>query len=221
MTRCRIAVLASGGGSNLQAILDHLRALGDARPADVVLVGSDRPDAGALDRARQAGVTTSLVTPADAASLARSLEEHGVQLVALAGYLKLVPAPVTQRFAGRMVNVHPALLPDFGGPGLYGARVHRAVLASGAETSGATVHFVDEVYDHGTVIAQFPVPVRGGDDERTLAARVLRAEHLLYPRVVAALAAGRAPARGLALPPLDPDLDDDTNARRLERALAR
>ena len=118
------------------------------------------------------------------------LAAHDVTLLALAGYLAFVPHEVTRRLHGRIVNVHPALLPAFGGPGMYGARVHRAVLASGATTSGPTVHFVDDEYDHGAVIAQLPVPVRLNDDEHTLAARVLRAEHLLYPRVVQAVAAG-------------------------------
>jgi folate-dependent phosphoribosylglycinamide formyltransferase PurN len=128
-----------------------------------------------------------------------------------------------------MVNVHPALLPSFGGPGMYGARVHRAVLAARASTTGPTVHFVDEVYDHGAVIAQWPVPVRPGDDEHTLAARVLRAEHLLYPRVVQALVAGevRLARDGRVDPPfvldhstlptLDPELDDPSLAEELNR----
>jgi folate-dependent phosphoribosylglycinamide formyltransferase PurN len=119
------------------------------------------------------------------------LAAHDVDLVVLAGYMQYVPLEVTRHFLGRMLNVHPALLPTFGGVGMYGPRVHRAVLAAGATTSGPTVHFVDDIYDHGTVIAQWPVPVRLDDDEHTLAARVLRAEHILYPRVIQAVAAGR------------------------------
>jgi formyltetrahydrofolate-dependent phosphoribosylglycinamide formyltransferase len=193
VTRSRIAVLASGGGSNLQALLDYLRALGDKRAGDVVLVASDRAEAGALARATRADIPTATLPAgrqSDALPMDDLLAAHDVDLVALAGYLKYVPHDVTRRFAGRILNVHPALLPAFGGPGMYGARVHRAVLAAGATTSGPTVHFVDEVYDHGAVIAQWPVPVRLDDDEHTLAARVLRAEHLLYPRVVHAVAAG-------------------------------
>ena len=221
MSRARIAVLASGGGSNLQALLDHFAQLGEARAGDIVLVASDRPDAGALDRARRARIPTALVISKRAPQgreLAALLADHAVELVVLAGYLQHVPAEVTQRWAGRVLNVHPALLPEFGGAGMYGARVHRAVLAAGARTSGPAVHFVDDVYDHGPVIARWPVPVLAGDDEHSLAARVLRAEHLLYPRVVQAVAAGevRLTADGrvdppftldrTSLPPLDPEL---------------
>jgi folate-dependent phosphoribosylglycinamide formyltransferase PurN len=110
--------------------------------------------------------------------------------VALAGYLRLIPAEVVRAFAGRMVNVHPALLPAFGGPGMYGQRVHDAVLASGARLSGPTVHFVTEHYDEGAIIAQWPVPVHAADSAQSLAARVLAAEHRLYPWCIAALAAG-------------------------------
>jgi phosphoribosylglycinamide formyltransferase-1 len=194
VTRSRIAVLASGGGSNLQALLDHFKALGDERAGDVVLVASDRRDAGALERAARAGIVTAILPSPrepDAQSMDELLAAHDVDLVALAGYMQHVPHEVTRRFTGRMLNVHPALLPAFGGAGMYGPRVHRAVLAAGATTSGPTVHFVDDVYDHGTVIAQWPVPVRLDDDEHTLAARVLRAEHILYPRVVQAVAAGQ------------------------------
>lgn len=193
MTRARIAVLASGGGSNLQALIDHFAALGERRAGDIVLVASDRPNAGALERARRAAIPVGLLASArnpDATPLIELLTDYQVNLVALAGYMQYVPQEVTRRHAGRVVNVHPSLLPAFGGPGMYGARVHRAVLAAGATTSGPTVHFVDEEYDHGAVIAQWPVPVRLDDDEHTLAARVLRAEHLLYPRVLQAVAAG-------------------------------
>src|SRR5471032_1832708 len=141
----RLAVLASGGGSNLQAILDHLESLGAERAAEVVFVASDRADAGALAKARANHVTTSVIaTPADGAALARLLEMHRVDFIALAGYLKFVPAEVTSRWKGRIVNVHPALLPKFGGARMYGRRVHEAVIAAGETESGATVHQVDD-----------------------------------------------------------------------------
>jgi formyltetrahydrofolate-dependent phosphoribosylglycinamide formyltransferase len=224
----RIAVLASGGGSNLQALLDYFAALDDARAGDVVLVASNSAGAGALERARRAGIATAVIDP-NGADLDALLTAHRIELVVLAGYMRFVPVPVTRRFAGRMVNVHPALLPEFGGAGMYGPRVHRAVLAARAEASGATVHFVDEAYDHGPVIAQWRVPVRPADDEHALAARVLRAEHLLLPRVVQAVAAGevRLASDGRVDPPfvldprtlptLDPDLDDGSLAGDLHR----
>ncbi len=191
--RARIAVLASGGGSNLQAILDHFDALGERRAGDVVLVASDRPDAAALERARARGIPTALIRSArhpEGAPLADVLRDARVDDVVLAGYLRLVPGDVVRAYAGRIVNVHPALLPAFGGPGMYGHRVHQAVLDAGERESGATVHFVDERFDHGAIIAQWVVPVHADDGADALARRVLRVEHLLYPRVVQALAAG-------------------------------
>ena len=185
-------MLASGGGSNLDAILDHLESLGDRRGGDVVLVASDRAAAGALAKASARRIAQAhIAEPSDGDALDRLLEAHGAELIALAGYLRLVPSGVTRRFRGRIVNVHPALLPAFGGPGMYGQRAHRAVLASGATVSGVTAHFVDDDYDRGPIIAQWPVPVLDGDDAAALAARVLRMEHLLYPRIIDAVAAGR------------------------------
>ncbi len=180
----RVAVLVSGGGTNLQALLD---ALHDSPLARVARVISNRPDAGALQRARRAGVPTTVLRHSDdAAELLAALGD--AQLVVLAGYLKLVPRAVVSHFRGRMINIHPALLPDFGGAGMYGHRVHAAVLASGATESGATVHFVDEEFDRGAIIAQERVPVEKGDSAETLAARVLDAEHRLLPKVVLDLA---------------------------------
>ena len=185
MTPVRVAVLASGGGTNLQALLDALR---DSPLARVVRVITNRPDAGALERARAGGVAaTVLRDPGDAVELLAALAPHA-DLVVLAGYLKLVPPAVVARFRWRMINIHPALLPAHGGPGMYGRRVHAAVLASGAAESGATVHYVDEQYDRGPIIAQQRVPVRPEDTAETLAARVLEVEHRLLPLVVLELA---------------------------------
>jgi phosphoribosylglycinamide formyltransferase-1 len=190
VTPVRVAVLASGGGTNLQALLD---ALPDSSLARVVRVISTQPHAGALERARRAGVPTAVLRdPGDAAELLAALGQGGADgeadLVVLAGYLKLVPAEVVARYRWRMINIHPALLPACGGPGMYGRRVHAAVLASGAAESGATVHYVDEQYDRGPIIAQARVPVRPDDTPDTLAARVLAVEHELLPRVVLELA---------------------------------
>ena len=186
----RVAVAVSGRGSNLEALL---RALGPDAPARVVLVLSNRATAGALELARAHGVPAEVLPePADAASWLARLERQRVDLLVLAGYLKLVPAPVINRYRERILNVHPALLPAFGGPGMYGRRVHEAVLASGARESGATVHLVDEAYDRGAILAQSRVPVLPGDTPDRLAERVLAAEHRLLPAVVlAAAAAGR------------------------------
>ncbi len=186
----RVAVAVSGRGSNLEALL---RALGPTAPARVVLVLSNRADSGALERARAHAVASEVLhDPADAAEWLARLQRHRIDLLVLAGYVKLVPAAVIARYRERIVNVHPALLPAFGGPGMYGHRVHEAVLASGARESGATVHLVDEVYDRGPILAQARVPVLPGDTPDSLAARVLQVEHRLLPSVVlAAAAAGR------------------------------
>ncbi len=183
-------MLASGGGSNLQAICDHLDDLGASAPAEVVLAISDREDAKALERARARAVHAAWIPADRGAELTRTLAEHRIDLIALAGYLRLVPADIVAAFRGRLLNVHPALLPAFGGKGMYGERVHRAVLTSGARVSGPTVHFVDERFDEGAIIAQWPVPVRSDDTPATLGARVLAVEHRLFPWAVAAVARG-------------------------------
>jgi formyltetrahydrofolate-dependent phosphoribosylglycinamide formyltransferase len=190
----RIAVLASGGGSNLQAILQHFDALGERRGGDVVFVGSSKADAGVLDRAARRDIPTAVLRGdkyPDGVNLIDALRAHAVDLIVLAGFLRLVPPDVVQRYEGRILNIHPALLPAFGGTGMYGNRVHRAVLEAGVKVTGVTAHFIDEVYDRGRIIAQWPVPVFANDDVATLAARVLRVEHLVFPLVVDAVAAGR------------------------------
>lgn len=185
----RLAVAISGRGSNLAALLAALPA---GAPAEVALVLSNRAAAG-IDLARQRGIPTLvLADPADGHEWLEALAAHRIDLIVLAGYLKLVPPAVVARFRGRMINIHPALLPGFGGPGMYGHRVHEAVIASGQRTSGATVHLVDEAYDRGAVLAQERVPVLPNDTPDSLAARVLEVEHRLLPAVVlAAAAAGR------------------------------
>ena len=182
-----VAVFASGGGTNFQSLLDH-EDTGEAYR--IVAVIADRPDAGVLDRAKAAGRDALVVSVMDRSSetvgveALRLLRDRGVQVIALAGYLKLIPSAVVTAYPRRILNIHPALLPAFGGKGMYGARVHRAVLAEGAKVTGATVHYVDEEYDTGTIVAQWPVPVLPGDDEEAVAARVLKIEHRLYPAVL-------------------------------------
>jgi formyltetrahydrofolate-dependent phosphoribosylglycinamide formyltransferase len=185
-----VAVAVSGRGSNLDALL---RTLGPDAPARVVLVVSDRRDAPALHRAAARAIPCIVFRdPSDPQEWLEALERHAVGLLVLAGYLRLVPSGVIARYRDRIINVHPALLPAFGGKGMYGRRVHEAVLASGASESGATVHLVDEVYDRGAILGQARVPVLPGDDPDRLAARVLEVEHRLLPAaVLAAAAAGR------------------------------
>ena len=181
--RVRIAVLASGHGSNLQALVDALK---DDAGAQVVLVVSNRPDAGALENAQRAGAATAGIRKdgQDSSGLRQGLRAHQTDLVVLAGYLKRVPDPVVAAYRNRILNVHPALLPAFGGHGMYGRHVHLAVLSSGVRVTGATVHLVDEQYDRGRILAQWPVPVAVDDTPETLSARVLAVEHLLLPAVV-------------------------------------
>lgn len=164
-----------------------------------------RPGIGALERAERVGVPAVMLSVRELGPeaytevLLAELERHRIGVVVLAGFLQLVPLAVVERFHRRMVNVHPALLPAFGGAGMYGMRVHRAVVESGVRVSGATVHYVDEAYDSGAIIAQWPVPVLPGDTPEALAARVLAVEHRLLPGAVEALVRG-----GGAASPADP-----------------
>jgi phosphoribosylglycinamide formyltransferase 1 len=190
----RIAVFASGAGSNLQALLSRFGSPASPAASEgvIALVGSDRDSAGALTIAHRHQVpTAALRDPTDGPGILALLEDAGIDLLVLAGYLRRVPDGVTRALAGGVVNVHPALLPAFGGRGMYGNRVHRAVIDAGVRVTGATVHFVDDEYDHGPIIAQWPVPVLAGDTVHDLASRVLAVEHRLYPCAVAAVAAGR------------------------------
>ena len=184
----RLAVLASGRGSNLQAIIDHFDGLG--RLAKIVLVASNRADAPALAKAASASIESAHFNAADDGSeLLALLRRFQVDLVILAGYLKRIPPQVIDAFRGRILNVHPALLPAFGGEGMYGGRVHEAVLAAGAAQTGVTVHLVDNDYDRGPIVSQWIVPVLAGDDAHSLAERVLEVEHIVYPRAVEMVAA--------------------------------
>jgi formyltetrahydrofolate-dependent phosphoribosylglycinamide formyltransferase len=190
-----VAVLASGGGTNLQALIDHFNPA--PRPAArVELVIGGRAGIGALERASRAGVASVVLDAravgagALAARMLDALERHRIDIVVLAGWLQLVPIEAVERYHGRMLNVHPALLPGFGGRGMYGMRVHRAVIESGVRVSGATVHLVSDRYDEGRIMAQWPVPVLPGDTPETLAARVLAVEHRILPLAVEALARG-------------------------------
>lgn len=187
----RLGVLASGRGSNLQAILDAIAA--GRCPARVVVVVSDRAGAAALDRARGAGIEAVHVDPqayADRAAfdqaVAAILAKHDVELVCLAGYMRLLTPALVAAYRGRILNVHPALLPAF--PGLH---AQRQALEYGVRVTGATVHFVDEGVDTGPIVLQAAVPVLDGDTEETLATRILVEEHRLYPEAIRLVAEGR------------------------------
>ncbi len=191
-----IGVIASHGGTNLQAIIDA--CANGSLDAEVRVVISNNSRSLALQRARRANIPTvhlSSVTHPDPARLdaaiADTLTSRGVELVALAGYMKKLGPRTLSRYRNRILNVHPALLPKFGGRGMYGERVHAAVIAAGESVSGVSVHLVDEEYDRGPVIAQSQVPVLPSDTPDTLAARVLQREHTLYPQTIQRIATGQ------------------------------
>ena len=191
----RLGILASHGGSNMQAIIDAIKQ--GVLPAEVVVVISNNAGSMAATRAATEGIPfrhLSGVThpsPEDLdAEIGRVLTDAGVDLVVLAGYMKKVGPQTIDRFPGRIVNIHPALLPKFGGVGMYGMHVHRAVLDAGDEVTGITVHLVDQEYDRGPIVAQCEVKVLDGDDAETLAARVLEREHAFYVETLCRIVSG-------------------------------
>ncbi len=191
----RIGFLASHNGSNMQAIIDNCKA-GTLR-ATPALVISNNTESGALVRAQQEGIAACLLNDKTHPSpdlldqaILDALLQHAVDIVVLAGYMKKLGPKTLAHFAGAMLNIHPALLPKFGGKGMYGIRVHEAVLAAGEKESGVTVHLVDGEYDTGNILAQTRVPVLQGDTPDVLAARVLKQEHLLYTDVLRKIESG-------------------------------
>ena len=192
----RIAVLCSGGGTNVQALIDAQEA--GQIDGEIVLVLSNASKAYALERARKHGIEAKFISKKQAGSdeafndaILAELRRVGAELVVLAGYLPIVGAQVVRAYEHRIINIHPALIPAFCGPGMYGHHVHEAVLAYGAKISGATTHFVDEQVDHGGVIMQASVPVLEDDTPDTLAARVLTVEHRILPESVSLFCAGK------------------------------
>jgi phosphoribosylglycinamide formyltransferase-1 len=190
-----LGFLASGRGSNMQAVIDACKS-GRLNGSPRIVI-SNNSASGALERARREGVANahlSSVTHPEADALDRAICDtlrcHAVDLVVLAGYMKKIGPETLGAYAGRIVNIHPALLPRFGGKGMYGARVHRAVLASGVQETGVTVHIVDAQYDHGPILAQRRVPVRAGDTVESLAQRVLEQEHDLLVETLVRIASG-------------------------------
>lgn len=192
----KLGVLCSGRGTDLQSIID---AIGRGEvDAEIAVVLTDKPDAFALERAKKAGIKAVCVNrkqydgrePFEKALIAE-LEEAGVTLVVLAGFMRILTPVFVHHFAGRIMNIHPALLPSF-----PGAHAHRDVLAYGVKVSGCTVHFVDEGTDSGPIILQAAVPVLDGDTEETLGARVLEQEHIIYPQAIQLYCEGRLQVDG-------------------------
>jgi len=192
-----IAVFASGRGSNFSAVLEKIRS-GEIPNASIAVVISNNSTAGALEIARSYSIPAIHYSRAQyesdeafTAQLRSLLSEHGVNFIILAGYMKMMPQEIVRQFRHRMLNVHPALLPAFGGKGMYGHQVHKAVIEYGAKVSGATVHLVDEEYDHGPVVLQACIAVEDDDSPDSLAEKVLKIEHLLLPEAVRLFAEGR------------------------------
>lgn len=193
--RKRVGILISGRGSNMAALIDAAEA--QDYPAEIALVISNRPDASGLQRARKAGIPTAIVDHrpfgADRDAFERALDaqlqSHRIDLVCLAGFMRLLTPPFVRRWSGRMLNIHPALLPQF-----KGLHTHRRALEAGVERHGATVHFVVPEMDSGPIIAQDSIPVLEGDTEESLAHRVLEIEHRLYPQALRLVVEGRISA---------------------------
>jgi len=191
----RLVALISGGGTTLQNLLDRIAA--GRLNAVIVGVVSSRADALGIERAKKAGVPAVVVSarsPQFAEEVWSAVRSFAPDLVCFAGLLRLLPIPADYRL--KVLNIHPALLPAFGGRGMYGRRVHEAVLTSGAKVSGCTVHFADDTYDTGPILVQKCVPVKDGDDPDMLAARVFAAECEAYPEAIELIAAGRVTVEG-------------------------
>ncbi len=192
VTTLNLVCLASGKGSNVRALAQAIEE--EAIHARIALIISNNSGAGVIEFARSAHIpwlhlSEKQFTTHDeyARAIAGALHQADADIIVLAGFMKKLPDEICRHYAGRILNIHPALLPAFGGTGMYGMKVHEAVLASGVRESGATVHLVDEEYDHGKIVMQESVPVMPGDTPEILAARVLDCEHRLLPRAVARL----------------------------------
>ncbi len=199
----KIAVLVSGGGTNLQAIIDRI-ADGTVQNAQIVRVISNNPGVYALERAEKAGIPAQVLSPKSYASredfhdaLLAALQESGADLVVLAGFLVAIPLQVVRAYAGRIINIHPALIPSFCGKGYYGLHVHESVLARGVKVTGATVHFVDEDLDHGQIILQKAVEIPEGITAQELQKKVMEeAEWVILPKAIDLIARGKVQIEG-------------------------
>ncbi len=193
MKRLKIGVLASGGGTNLQSIID--KSLDGSLDGDIVVVISNNSKAGALERASNHKIDALHISAATEGSaegvdrrIVEEMDSREVDIIVLAGYMKKIGQHLLDAYKGKIVNIHPALLPKFGGTGMYGMHVHEAVIASGEKESGPSIHYVDSKYDHGQIIAQVKVPVYPEDTPDELQKRVLAQEHDLLPRVIQKIA---------------------------------
>lgn len=196
MKKLNLAVLCSGGGTNLQALIDAIER-GELL-AEIKIVISNNSKAFALERAKNHNIPPlhlshkQFTTPEEFDQrLLEVLIENQIDMVILAGYMKILSPVIIRAYKNRILNIHPALLPHFGGPGMYGIHVHEAVIKSGVKITGVTVHIVDEVYDHGAIVIQKPVEVKDGDTPETLAERVLKVEHQTYKEAIQLFAEGR------------------------------
>ena len=196
MTKTRIAVFVSGGGTNLQALIDA-QAAGVLRSGEIVLVVASQPTAYALERAKKAGIKGVVCSKKELggqdafeAAISAALEEHGVELIVLAGFMSILSEDFTKQWPERIINVHPSLIPSFCGKGFYGLKVHEKVLEYGVKVTGATVHFVNEIPDGGKIIAQKAVEILEDDTPEVLQKRVMeQAEWLLLPQAAEAVSA--------------------------------
>lgn len=190
--KVKVAVFASGTGTDFLALVKA--SMAQDLGWEVVILVTNNPEAGAIDKAKANNIPFVCINSKDfikkgdfSKSLLNVLEQHETDLIALAGYLRKVPARIIERYQGKIINIHPALLPAFGGKGYYGKKVHQAVLDAGCKVSGVTVHYVSAKYDEGAIIAQQCVPVLDGDNAESLGRRILEIEHELYPKVVTRL----------------------------------
>ncbi|CUU06268.1 phosphoribosylglycinamide formyltransferase-1 [Candidatus Kryptobacter tengchongensis] len=196
-----IAVFASGRGSNLMAIINAIKE--GRLNAKVALVISNNSNAGALEIARANGIDALHISRRQFASdeeyiqkILHELKTRNIELIVLAGYMKKIPPEIVREYQNRILNIHPALLPAFGGPGMYGINVHKAVIDYGVKVTGVTVHIVDEEYDHGPIVMQRVVEVRDDDTPESLAERVLKVEHEIYPQAIELFVEGRVVISG-------------------------
>lgn len=187
MKKKQLALFASGTGSNA---VNFIHYFAQSELAEIALVLSNKADAPVLEKAAALGVPTVIISNAQAANgvyMVELMQKYGIDFIVLAGYLRFIPSELIAAFKGKMVNIHPSLLPKYGGPGMYGSKVHQAVVANKEKESGITIHYVNEEYDKGTIIYQKKTTVGAGESAATLAEKIHHLEHEHYPKVVEGL----------------------------------